>query len=107
MCFQLDPSKKTIFPMAYTEKTMFNIGGTKIHPNISIPLNCKDLPSLNLRMIKQFGKKHDQLQLIMLNPKLLKLNILHSPTTNEPFFPTCLQFINSPYQVKRNKYWQF
>jgi hypothetical protein len=82
---------------------MFNIDGTKIHPNISIPLNCKDLPSLSLRTIRQFGKKHDQLQLIMLNPKLLKLNILHSPTF--------LQFISSPYRVKRNMnqnpHWQF
>jgi hypothetical protein len=90
---------------------MFNIDGTKIHPNISIPLNCKDLPSLSLRTIRQFGKKHDQLQLIMLNPKLLELNRLHNPTTNEPLFPTCLQFISSPYRVKRNMnqnpHWQF
>jgi hypothetical protein len=59
--FQFDPSKKTILLMAYTKKTTFNIDGTKIHPNISIPLNYKDLPSLSLIIIKKIGKKYDQL----------------------------------------------
>jgi hypothetical protein len=66
-CFQLDISKKKKLFMAYIRITTFSIDGTTIHPNLSIPLNCKYLPSLSLRMIRQFGKKYDQLQLIMLN----------------------------------------
>jgi hypothetical protein len=38
--------KKTLF-VAYIGKTSFNVDGTTVHSNISIPLNCKDLPSLN------------------------------------------------------------
>jgi hypothetical protein len=33
--------------VAYTEKITFNIDGTTIHSCLSIPLNCKDLPSLS------------------------------------------------------------
>jgi hypothetical protein len=38
--------KKKLF-MAYTRKTTFNIDGIIIFSSLFIPLNCKDLPSLN------------------------------------------------------------
>jgi hypothetical protein len=44
----LDPLKKKTLVMAYTMKTTFNIDRTTIHSTFSIPLNCKDLPSLSL-----------------------------------------------------------
>jgi hypothetical protein len=33
--------------MAYIGKTTFNIDGIIIYSSLFIPLNCKDLPSLN------------------------------------------------------------
>jgi len=38
--------KKKLF-MAYTGKTTFNIDGIIIYSSLFIPLNCKDLTSLN------------------------------------------------------------
>jgi hypothetical protein len=43
----LDPLKKEALLMAYIGKTTFNIDATTIHSSISIPFNCKDLPSLS------------------------------------------------------------
>jgi hypothetical protein len=40
--------KKKALLMAYIGKTTFNIGGIIVHSSFSIPLNCKDLPSLSL-----------------------------------------------------------
>jgi len=37
--------------MAYTGKTTFNIDGIIIYSSLFIPLNCKDLPSLNSRWL--------------------------------------------------------
>jgi hypothetical protein len=42
----VDPLKQEILFMAYIGKTTFNIDGTTIHSTLSIPLNCKHLPSL-------------------------------------------------------------
>jgi hypothetical protein len=42
-----NPLKKKALLMAYTRKTIFNIDGIIIHSSLSIPLNCKDLPSLS------------------------------------------------------------
>ncbi len=42
-----NPSTKKKLFMAYTGKVAFNIDGTIIHSSLSIPFNCKDLPSLN------------------------------------------------------------
>jgi hypothetical protein len=47
--------------MAYTSKTSFNIDGNTIHSSLSIPLNCKDLPSLSLKRLNSLIKKYDQL----------------------------------------------
>jgi len=52
MCFynkhpHSDPLKKKALLMAYTRKSTFNIDGITIHSNLSIPLNCKYLPSLS------------------------------------------------------------
>jgi hypothetical protein len=53
--------------MAYISKTSFNIDGNTIHSNLSIPLNCKDLPSLSLEWLDSLIKKYDQLQLMVLD----------------------------------------
>ncbi len=53
--------------MAYIRKTTLNIVGITIHSSFSIPLNCKYLPSLNSKRLNNLVKKHDQLQLIVLN----------------------------------------
>jgi hypothetical protein len=37
--------------MAYIIKTTFNIDGTTIHSSLSIPFNCKDLPSLSSKQL--------------------------------------------------------
>jgi hypothetical protein len=42
----LDLLKKKVLLITYIGKTTFNIDGTIIHSSLSIPLNCKDLPSL-------------------------------------------------------------
>jgi hypothetical protein len=44
---QSNPLKKKVLFMAYTGKTTFNIDGITIHSSLSIPFNCKDLPSLS------------------------------------------------------------
>jgi hypothetical protein len=44
-----NPFFKKNLPMAYTGKTTFNINRTTIHSSLSIPLNCKDLPSLSFK----------------------------------------------------------
>ncbi len=53
--------------MTYIGKTTFNIDETTIHSNLSIPLNCKDLPSLSSKRLDNLIKKYDQLQLIVLD----------------------------------------
>jgi hypothetical protein len=53
--------------MAYIKKTTFNIDGITIHSSLSILVNCKNLPSLNLEQLNNLIKKYDQLQLIVLN----------------------------------------
>jgi hypothetical protein len=45
--FHSDPFIKKTLLMAYIRKATFNIDGTTIHSNISIPFNCKDLPPLH------------------------------------------------------------
>jgi hypothetical protein len=47
--------------MAYIRKTTFNIDGIMIHSSLSIPLNCKDLPSLSLEQLDNLVKKYDRL----------------------------------------------
>jgi hypothetical protein len=46
--------------MAYIVKTTFNIDGITIHSSLSIPLNCKDLPSLSSKQLDNLVKKYDQ-----------------------------------------------
>ncbi len=58
--------------VAYTEKITFNIDGTTIHSCLSIPLNCKDLPSLSSEWLDNLVKKYDQLQLIVRDEISLK-----------------------------------
>ncbi len=41
-----DPLKKKVLLMAYIGKTTFNIDVTTIYSSLSIPLDCKELPSL-------------------------------------------------------------
>jgi hypothetical protein len=53
--------------MAYTGKTMFNIDRITIHLSLSIPLNCKDLPSLSSKQSNILINKYNQLQLIVLD----------------------------------------
>ncbi len=48
------------------KKKLVNIDGTIIHSNLSIPLNCKYLPSLCLERLDNLIEKYDQLQLIAL-----------------------------------------
>jgi len=47
--------------MAYTGKATFKIDRTTIHSGLCIPLNCKDLPSLNSKKFNNSVKKYDQL----------------------------------------------
>jgi len=47
----LDLYKKKALFMAYTGKTTFNIDGTTIHSSLSIPFNCKYLPSLSSKQL--------------------------------------------------------
>jgi hypothetical protein len=49
--------------MAYTRKTTFNIDGITIHSSLSIPLNCKDLPSSSLERLYNLVKKYDEISL--------------------------------------------
>jgi hypothetical protein len=63
----LNPLKKIALFMAYIRKVAFNIDGIIIHSSLSIPINCKDLPSLSLEQLDNLVKKYDQLQLIVLN----------------------------------------
>jgi hypothetical protein len=63
----LDPLKKIVLFMAYTRKATFNIDEITINSSLSIPVNCKDLPSLSLEQLDNLVKKYDQLQLIVLN----------------------------------------
>jgi hypothetical protein len=51
--------------VGYTGKSTFNIDGTTIHSSLSIPFNCKDLPSLSSERLDSLVKKYDQLQLIV------------------------------------------
>jgi hypothetical protein len=53
--------------MAYIGKSTFNIDGILIHLSLSIPLNCKDFPSLSSERLDNLVKKYDQLQLIVLH----------------------------------------
>jgi hypothetical protein len=53
--------------MSYIVKTSFNIDGTTIHSSFSIPVNCKDLPSLSSEWLDTLIKKYDQLQLTRWN----------------------------------------
>jgi hypothetical protein len=65
--------------MAYIVKTTFHIDGTTIHSNFSIPLNCKDLPSLSSKWLDNLVKKYDQLQLEVLDEiSLIGKRILRS-----------------------------
>ncbi len=50
--------------MAYISKTTFNIDGTIIHLALSIPLNCKHLPSLTS---KHSIKTYSDLNLLTLD----------------------------------------
>jgi hypothetical protein len=59
--------------MAYTRKIIFNIDGTTIHSNLSIPLNCKGLLSLISEHLDNLIKKYDQLQLIILDEISFKI----------------------------------
>jgi len=63
----LDPLKKKVLFMAYTRKTKFDIDGIIIHSSLSIPLNCKDLPSLSSKQLDNLINKYDQLQSIVLD----------------------------------------
>jgi hypothetical protein len=63
----LDHLKKKFLFMAYIGKTTFNIDGTTIHSSLFIPLNCKDLLSLNSERFDNLIKKYDELQLIVLD----------------------------------------
>jgi len=69
----LDLLKKKALLMAYIGKTTFNIDGTTIHSSLSIPLNCKYLPSLSSEQLNSLIKKYDQLKLIVLDE--ISLNI--------------------------------
>jgi hypothetical protein len=62
-----NPLKKKALLMAYIGKSTFNIDEITIHSSLSIPLNCKDLPSLSLERLDNLVKKYDQLQLIFLD----------------------------------------
>ncbi len=50
--------------MAYTRKTTFNIDETTIHSSVSIPFNCKYLPSLSSEWLDNLVKKYDENSLI-------------------------------------------
>jgi len=63
----LDPLKKIALFVAYIRKATFNIDGITILSSLSIPVDCKDLPSLKLEQLDNLIKKYDQLQLIVLN----------------------------------------
>jgi hypothetical protein len=64
---QSNPFEKKVLFMAYIRKTTLNIDGITIHSNLSIPLNCKDLPSSSSEWLNNLVKKHDQLQLNILD----------------------------------------
>ena len=53
--------------MAYTRKATYNIDGATIHSSLSLPLNCKYLPSLSSERLDTLVKKYDQLQLLVLD----------------------------------------
>ncbi len=63
----LDPLNFFFLLMAYIGKSTFNIDGILIHLSLSIPLNCKDFPSLSSERLDNLVKKYDQLQLIVLH----------------------------------------
>jgi hypothetical protein len=67
----LDPLKKIALFMAYIRKAAFNIDGITIHSSLSIPINCKDLPSLNFEKLNNLVKKYDQFQSIVLNKNFI------------------------------------
>jgi len=54
-----NPLKKITLFMAYIKKTTFNIDGITIHSSLSILINYKDLPSLNLEQLNNLVKKYD------------------------------------------------
>ena len=62
-----DPFKKKALLMAYTGKATYNIDGATIHSSLSLPLNCKNLPSLSSERLDTLVKKYDQLQLLVLD----------------------------------------
>ncbi len=53
--------------MAYIGKTTFNIDVTTIYSSLSIPLDCKELPSLGSKWLDNLIKRYEQLQLIILD----------------------------------------
>jgi len=53
--------------MAYIGKTTFNIDVTTIHSSLSIPLDWKELPSLDSKWLDNLIKRYEQLQLIILD----------------------------------------
>ena len=62
-----NPVKKKALLMAYTRKAAYNIDGATIHSSLSLPLNCKNLPSLSSKRLDTLVKKYDQLQLLVLD----------------------------------------
>ena len=62
-----DHFKKKALLMAYTGKAAYNIDGATIHSSLSLPLNCKNLPSLSSERLDTLVKKYDQLQLLVLD----------------------------------------
>ncbi len=53
--------------MAYISKITFNIDGTIIHLTLSIPLNCKHLPSLTSKNLNILSKTHSDFNLLVLD----------------------------------------
>lgn len=62
-----NPLKKKALLMAYTGKVAYNIDGATIYSSLSLPLNCKNLPSLISERLDTLVKKYDQLQLLVLD----------------------------------------
>jgi hypothetical protein len=63
----VDSLKQKTLLMAYISKTTFNIDGTIIHLTLSIPLNCKHLPSLTSKHLDISLKTYSNLNLLVLD----------------------------------------
>ncbi len=75
--------------MAYTRKTTFNIDGIIIYSSLFIPLNCKDLPSLNSEWLDNLVKTYDRFWTIaqfQSNVDTIN-NQCFSTLANDPNFP--------------------